>query len=191
MKLHYCGKYNLDPQSLPHGEHLPNAVKFREAGTEKQMALTANLLAMALLVVFGVPALLRSGTRIDDQGFMIGCIAAILSGLPHELLHALCFQKDVYLYTNFRNGMMFVTGTETMSKTRFIWMSLLPNIIFGVIPYVIGMLMPSLSAVLIFGTICLTMGAGDYYNVFNALTQMPRGSYTYMYQLSSYWYLPE
>lgn len=48
---------------------------------------------------------------------------------PHELLHALCFKKDVYLYTNLKQGMLFVIGTETMSKGRFIFMSMLPNII--------------------------------------------------------------
>ncbi len=26
MKLHYMGKYNLDPDSLPHGEHKPGAM---------------------------------------------------------------------------------------------------------------------------------------------------------------------
>ncbi|MCI8497238.1 MAG: DUF3267 domain-containing protein, partial [Clostridiales bacterium] len=34
-------------------------------------------------------------------------------------------------------------------------------------------------------------GAGDYYNVFNALTQMPKGARTYLYQFNSFWYMPE
>ena len=36
--------------------------------------------------------------------------------------------------------MLFVVGTETMSKGRFIFMSMLPNLIFGIVPYVIGMI---------------------------------------------------
>ena len=35
------------------------------------------------------------------------------------------------------------------------------------------------------------MGIGDYYNVINALIQMPKGARTYLYGFHSYWYLPE
>ncbi|MCC8191707.1 MAG: hypothetical protein LIO41_01495 [Ruminococcus sp.] len=38
------------------------------------------------------------------------------------------------------------------------------------------------------GVISIGMGFGDYYNVFNALTQMPKGS-TYLYGLNSWWYV--
>ena len=34
-------------------------------------------------------------------------------------------------------------------------------------------------------------GAADYLNVINALTQMPKGSLTYLYGMHSYWYIPE
>ena len=30
MKLHYMGKFNGDAETLPRGEHKPNAVKFKE-----------------------------------------------------------------------------------------------------------------------------------------------------------------
>ena len=30
MKLTYKGKYDGNPQTLPHGEHVPGAVKFKE-----------------------------------------------------------------------------------------------------------------------------------------------------------------
>ena len=35
MKLHYKGKYDLNPESLPHGEHKPGAVRFKEARHER------------------------------------------------------------------------------------------------------------------------------------------------------------
>ena len=70
-------------------------------------------------------------------------------------------------------------------------MSLLPNVIFGFIPYLLGMLFPNLIAAVVLGILATGMGAGDYYNVFNAATQMPRGSRTYLYQFSSFWYMPQ
>ena len=113
----------------------------------------------------------------------------LLTMLPHEVLHAACFVEDVYLYTNLKQGMLFVTGPEDMSRGRFVGMSLLPNLVFGIVPYAIGfaLRLPTLGY---FGAFCISMGAGDYYNIFNALTQMPRGARTYIDGFRSYWYLP-
>lgn len=86
--------------------------------------------------------------------------------------------------------MLFVTGPEAMSKGRYIFMSLLPNLIFGFIPYIIAMIFPSLGFIGVFGAISISGGAGDYYNIFNAITQMPKGSKTYLHQFNSYWYMP-
>jgi hypothetical protein len=41
------------------------------------------------------------------------------------------------------------------------------------------------------GALAIGAGAGDYFNVYNALTQMPRGARTYMCGMHSFWYIPE
>lgn len=87
--------------------------------------------------------------------------------------------------------MLFVVGTETMSKGRFVFMSLLPNLVFGAIPYLVFLIWPEQTFLGTLGLMALSMGAGDYYNVFNALTQMPKGARTYLHQFHSYWYLPD
>ena len=69
-------------------------------------------------------------------------------------------------------------------------MSALPNVVFGVVPYILGMILPNLVWLLSFGILAVGMGTGDYYNIFNALTQMPKGARTYLYQFNSYWYIP-
>lgn len=35
MKLHYMGKFNLDPNTLPQAEHKPGATEFKEADSMK------------------------------------------------------------------------------------------------------------------------------------------------------------
>lgn len=40
MKLHYMGKFNLDPDSLPQAEHKPGAVEFKEADSMKNCPLS-------------------------------------------------------------------------------------------------------------------------------------------------------
>lgn len=185
------GKFDRNPDSLPHGEHKPGAVPFKEAENPKSLSVIANVMCIVIIAALGVPALIRCGRDFDRLWLCVGCIASLLTLFPHELLHAVCFKGDVYMYTNLRQGMMFVVGTESMSKARFILMSLLPNIVFGFIPYILGMIFPQAVFLLSFGTLSAGMGAGDYYNVFNALTQMPRGARTYIYKFNSFWYMPD
>ena len=190
MKLHYMGKYDLDEEKLPRLPHKPGAVKFREAENSKALAYAASVISLGVLAVFGVPMFLRCGLDLLS-GLFPGCILLGLSLFPHELLHGVCFREDVYLYTNWKQGMLFVVGPEDMSKGRFIWMSLLPNLVFGAVPYLLWMVMPHLFWLGCFGLLSLACGAGDYYNVYNALTQMPKGARTYLHGFHSWWYLPE
>lgn len=188
MKLIYKGKYNGDPNSLPHGEHKPNAVKFREPENTKQLALVANLVAFGIMLV----CLLGLYLRGNGQRFsLVGALLSLLSLYPHEFLHAICFKKEVYLYTKWSQGLLFVVGPEDMSKAHFIGMSLLPNLVFGFLPYLIFLLFPRCTLLGTFGAIAIGMGAGDYLNIFFALTQMPKGARTYLYGIHSYWYMPQ
>lgn len=190
MKLHYKGKYDLNPESLPHNPHKPNAVAFKEAKDSKTLSKIANGVAFLLLIPLAALVYLRYG--MDSFIYALpGSLLALLSFFPHEFLHAICFKEDVYVFTNWKQGMLFVVGPETMSKGRFISMSLLPSLIFGFIPFAIGMIYPSQPILVTFGAISITAGAGDYYNIFNALTQMPKGARTYIHQFNSYWYVEE
>lgn len=192
MKLHYKGKYDLNPDNLPHGEHKEGAVKFKEAEDSKKLSIIANVASVFIMLLLAVPAFFRANDYILEGSvqLFIGCLCSMLVLFPHELLHAVCFKKDVYLYTNWSQGMLFVVGPEDMSKARFIFMSLLPNIVFGFLPYILGMIFPKCLFLLSLGVLSAGMGAGDYYNVFNALTQMPKGARTYLYKFNSYWYMP-
>ena len=82
-----------------------------------------------------------------------------------------------------------------MSKSRFIFLCLLPNIIFGFIPLIIWIFLPNdigpISQIVFTFAFCsIGMGAGDYLNVFNASIQMPKGSMTQLSGFNSYWYMP-
>lgn len=187
MKLIYKGKFNGDIDSLPHGEHQPNAVKFKEADSPKKLALIGNSIALILTALTVIGAELRAGLQMFD---LFGSVLSLITLFPHEILHAVCFKGEVCLYTNLSKGMLFVVGPEIMSKKRFVFMSLLPNIVFGFLPYIIFMIFPNLTVLGVFGAFNIGAGAGDYYNCFHALTQMPKGAKTYMYKFNSYWFMP-
>lgn len=188
MKLHYKGKFDGNVESLPHGEHKPGAVKFREPESTKKLAIIANGIALAMYVVLMPIYVIRSGF---EPLTMVGFILAFLTLFPHEFLHGICFREDVYLYTNWKQGMLFVVGPEDMSKLRFVLMSLCPNVVFGVIPFVLFLIQPEWEILGAMGAMAIPMGAGDYLNVFNALTQMPKGARTYLHGFNSWWYMPE
>lgn len=191
MKITWKGKFDGNPEHLPHGEHKPNAVKFKEIDDPKKFGLFINLLTIPLFFVTFFLFFLRRTSPLTNLGLLIGCILSLICLLPHELLHAVCFKEESQIYTNLKNGMLFVVGTEDMSKSRFIFMSMLPNIVFGFVPFLLYLLFPSLTVLGAMGALSIPMGIGDYYNVYHALTQMPKGARTYLYGFNSWWYLPE
>lgn len=190
MIFHYAGKYNGDENSLPQREHPDNYVPFKEPQNMKQLAIIANVGCILIIILLAIPYILIGRKYIFGGSVwnILEWILPCLTLFPHEMLHAICFKRDVYLYTNFSQGLLFVVGPEDMSKTRFIFMSMLPNIIFGFIPYVIFLFCPKLIVLGAMGLLCIGMGFGDYMNVFNALRQVPHGAKIYMSGMHSYWY---
>lgn len=190
MKLIYKGGFDGNVDNLPGREHMPGATKFKEFENPTQMAIFANVFAIVLTVAL-IAVVFFYGSDPFSMWMPLGACLSMVTLFPHEILHALCFKGEVYLYTNWSKGMLFVVGPETMSKARFVFMSLLPNIVFGFVPFILFLVVPQWSPLGWFGALCIGMGAGDYYNVFNALTQMPKGARTYLYKFNSYWYMPQ
>ena len=99
MKLHYKGPYNSDPASLPHGEHKPNAVPFREAKDMKTLSQITNIGGFVLTLLLAVPVLIRCWVYINTVYFAAGCLAALLALFPHEPVsytHLPLFSTEVY-----------------------------------------------------------------------------------------------
>lgn len=184
MKFHYAGKYDGNESSLPQREHPTGYVQFKEPENMKKFAVVMNILAIVITFVL----LIIVDYISKERSSLLGIFLALVSLVPHEFLHALCFKGDVYMYQNLKQGMLFVAGTEDMSKTRFIMMGLCPNIVFGFIPFILFLIFPNLTVLGTLGALAIGMGAGDYYNVFNALTQVPKGAKVYNSGIHSYWY---
>ncbi|MBR3264716.1 MAG: DUF3267 domain-containing protein [Erysipelotrichaceae bacterium] len=186
-EFHFAGRYNGDPTSLPSHEPVEGAVIFKEAEDQNKLAIIMNSIAILIAVVtFGI-YFYRGRCPLNMAGIILSLVALV----PHEFLHAICFEGKVYMYENLRKGMLFVTGPGSFSKAGFIFMSMLPNLVFGFIPFIIFLIDPAQTLLGSLGAISIPSGAGDYYNAFNALTQMPKGSRTYLYNFRSYWYMPK
>ncbi|MDO5037485.1 MAG: DUF3267 domain-containing protein [Tissierellia bacterium] len=186
MKLYFRGNFDGDYSQLPSRDPAPHHVKFKEADNLEDFALKINILALG---ISGLALLLFSLHTGSLKNFHLnGSILALLTLVPHEFLHALCFRGPVYFYMKLTRGILFVTGTETMTRGRAILTNLLPNLVFAFLPLALFLLNRDLHLLGSMAVFTLGMGAGDYYNVFNILSQMPKGAYTYMSGTSSYWF---
>lgn len=192
MKLIYKGKFSGDIDELPQKEHPEGAQKFKEPQSPKKLALIANGIATVICVAFMAWVIIATKGIIPMSKYVVqellACVTSMLVIFPHELLHAVCFKDEVYLYTDFKRGMAFVMGLEVMSKSRFVILSLFPNLVFGVLPFVLWLIFPKIVFLGFFGALCLSQGAGDYMNVYNCLTQVPKGAKVYMSGYHSYWF---
>ncbi len=202
MKLVYKGSFKSEEQ-LPKGELPEGAVKFVEPQSPEELtkaALHFAVPAMLLIALVTVLSAIFSGgikLNILSPYFYFGALLFIAALLPHELLHAICFGKGhvVELYISPKNAMLFVTCIQPISKRRFIFMSLLPNVVLGWLPLLIWAILPYgevySNLLFSFSVMAILGGVGDYLNVYNALRQMPKGSMQQLHGFQSYWFMPE
>ncbi len=191
MILHNAEKYNGDEKSLPQRQHMPNAVPFKEIESMQKLSMIINIGCVLTIIILLIPFISLAKGYVKENVIWLA-LATIFAGMSspvHELLHAICYKKDVYFYNNLSQGLLFVVGTEDMSKVRFVLMCLCPNIVLGLLPYMIFLIHPKLVFFGLFGLVCLGMGFGDYINAYNAIKQMPKGARTYLNGMHSYWYL--
>ena len=78
-----------------------------------------------------------------------------------------------------------------MSKGHFIFKCLLPSIVLGFIPFIIFWINPKLTVLATLGMLGIATAAGDFYNVRNALRQVPKGARIYQHKYETFWYMPE
>ena len=191
MKMIYKGKYNGIVEEFDSSKNIKNAVKFKEADTLEEMAkiitIPANVLQLfLLLVIFFI-------VGINDKMFLnliLAFLVSLLTMIPHELLHGICYKEKVYLYTNLKQLMLFVVGEDHLSKWKFIFMCMLPNIIFGFIPFIVFLFNTKLVFLGFLGAMCISYGMGDYYNVWNTIRQVPKDGLIFAKGHNSYWYVP-
>lgn len=201
MKLIWKGKFEGEEQ-LPVGTLPEDAVKFREPETPAKLNLVASLFIIPVIFLIVLAIIVKgqidTGIVHFEMFNILGMILAFFMVLPHEFLHAIAFPREaeVEVWYSIKNMMAFVVSTCPTSKKRFIFLSLLPSIIFGFIPLIAWIFIPSelsqiSDIVFSFAGFSLMFGVGDFLNVFNAATQMPKNSITQLSGFHSYWYLPK
>lgn len=202
VAVHYRGRFSGNPDDLVKGAPHPTATLFKEIDSMAKLGLVANGLAFVILALLFVGTIFLFGWGDARVGLNLllnwwslgGMILALAVIIPHEFLHAICFPHDAYIYSDLRHGLFFAYSPDPISKGRFLFMSALPNLVFGLVPFVIGAIIrgDSVGAFLaMMGVLSLAAGAGDYINMANASFQVPHGALVYMTGFRSAWYRPK
>ena len=199
MKLIYKGKFE-DYDSLPKADLPKNAVKFDEPETIEGIVQETRRYLIPLLVIIGDVIIFKwifmQTLSLNFLGLALGLVLSLPFLVVHELLHAFSFplKTEVYLYQALKKGVLFVTSTAPLKKSRFIFMSLLPMVVLGLIPLFWWIFIQDgfySSLVLGLSVPMLLGGAGDLFNVVNALRQVPKNAFIQLSGINSYWYLEE
>ena len=196
MKLIYKGVLKRN-EPLP-GWHLPeNAIRVKEPESFQKITLVSLLFIIPALLIAAIITFISyilHGEHTTSGFSWIGLALSFAAMVPHEFLHAVCFGKDaeVYMYFLPQSGNIAVTSARTISKRRFIFMSLLPSLVLGWIPLLIWMILPYTafsSALYTFSIITGAVhGAGDNFGIFNIIRQVPKGSMMQMSGNNPYWF---
>ena len=201
LKLIWKGKFN-GVEDLPIGELPKNAVRFEEPESAEELAKETRRFLIPVVIFLIIVIFLRIKINgffgVSDVINIFGIILIPFSILPHEYLHAIFFPKDaeVEMWYSIKQRLALVTSTTAITKKRFIFLSLFPNIVFGFLPLIIWIFIPSymsfISGILFtFGFISLIMGVGDFMNIFNTIKQVPKGAMTQISGFNSYWFFKE
>ena len=206
--LIFKGIYKTEDQ-LPKANLPLNAVKFREPVTVES-SVSASLIfvipSTLLICLFLFASYLLHGelvirlSSIVDTAFlrpMMPLLLIFTTIIPHELIHAIALGKGVNaeFFLAPRSLSAFIISVTPITKKRFIIMSFLPGFILGWLPLLVWAILPFnelYSAHLLFFSVISILGScGDYMNIFNAIRQMPKGSYHQHSGFNSYWHIPE
>lgn len=196
MPLH-IGGHLKDLDDLPQANLPDHAVMYKEPTSIDDLVKILTPWTLAMLAFF---LGLFIGHAWVHQGAYLFSLWPILLFLPgalvHEGIHLLAMPRkaDKYLYWKPEAGMAMVTMTDPMSPSRFIFVSLLPLILLGLIPLGYSLLAPIgspyMGTAYGFGALMCLAAIGDLYNVANTITQVPKGALVQLSGMNTYWYIP-
>ncbi len=183
--------------------YLSGLHKVKEVAKIEMSLLKGSLIMLPIIVLFliiGVYSihLLRIEKEIPYKSIVISLLVTsmilFILQYVHEIIHALLYplkeKKEIYYM---QGTALFVYCQAKVSKLRFIIICMAPTVLLGFVPFWLGVLfrnqIPAMGVIIAIeiGIFCTLMGVGDFYNIYNAIKQIPNGSILFNDGLSTYW----
>lgn len=184
-------------------ESLPlNANKIKEAKNPKELYL--RILPIFILVF--IVLLIISSKHYYDSGIYSSSLSKPIKALStvafvaigfflHEIIHALFFPREsnVSIFIDLKHAGLYCYSSTPIKKNRYIIISIAPNIILGVLPFLLWLYMPAednyISALHCnFSIAMICGGIIDYYNIKNIIEQVPSNAYIQMKGWDTYFF---
>ena len=176
MKIKYMGKLDPETNPLPTNKLKEGAIRFNEPTDRKKQNIQTSIVTFIIICIMFVPEYLNVLFRDVDS--------MDLSNLFSYFILA-----NIYMFKIPRVGFAGVYTTE-FTKKKYIAIHLIPDILFGLVPYYISLtkckFFLGMAAMFV-----VANSAVDFMNVYHAFVEMPPGSKTFLYQFNNYWYLPK
>ncbi|SFA70804.1 Putative zincin peptidase [Acetitomaculum ruminis DSM 5522] len=205
FNIHLKGKFRSE-EDLKEGRELPyNAIMYDEGDNIWEVFFTGFICGIPVFALMLAIIVFRFKTlnfflHFNIETMIVFTVTLIINYLlqyVHEIIHAFFYpkesEKEIWKYPE--QGAWFIYCDALMNRNRFIAMCLAPAIILGIIPFIIWIFianyLPSLYNIcFVFSCVLLVLGAiGDFGNVYNTLTQVPKKAKVMNYGLHSFWIL--
>lgn len=171
-------------------EKLPdNAVMLKEGDRVEDLYKKGFFLILPILLLMIILAYIKckgmKGNLSPDLNVLIaaaaGVIACVLLSDIHEFIHGIVLPLKAKKIIYKLNNAKCVYCNAVVSKSRIIAVNLAPFTLLSAVPFILwmkfGQLLPieyMLISVIVIWLMCL-ISLGDFANVFNIMTQVPRG----------------
>lgn len=204
--IKYMGKYKDESQILT-GVLPKQAIQYKEPNNLTSAFLMGGLISLPMFIALIILILIKIRIfNISDQNInasnliistMIASTLSTVFTIIHEFLHAFAFPKNAIkeIWVKPSELAAFVYCNTPVSKKRFLWIVICPNVILGFIPYAFWILgtfdfNPLISqTIIIFAMINIVSGVGDYLNFYLSLRQVPKNALVQNYGFHTYWFL--
>jgi hypothetical protein len=200
FNINFKGKYKNEEQ-IKRGKLPKNAVIFQEPNSITKAFLLGTLISLPIIIIMLIGFFIKVENLKNITMFIFysAILLALICSYLHEIIHALCFPREVEkeIWVDLNQGALFVYCNKAVTKKRFIWMCISPNLVLGFIPYIL-FVMGALdfnrnisNIVGIFSCIMIASGIGDYLNIYNTIKQVPSNAKVIGYGIHSFWFLNE
>jgi len=193
FNIKFKGKYTNENQ-LTKAQLPSKAIMFKEPNNITGVFLLGGLISLPMIVITFIGLIGKINLTVELIG--VSSVISMILVYLHEFIHALSFPKNMKkeIWTKFDELALFVYCNEAVSKTRFIWVSIAPNLILGFIPFILFIMgvfdFNNFIRDLIGFTswVMIISGIGDYLNIYNAIRQVPNKAYIINSGFHSFWF---
>lgn len=193
-KIIWCGNKSWDTD-FPESELPNNAKSIKRPDNIFKSSIPYGILPLIFsYMIIGIKWFVMGERAMNPIYVPLGILFGLLLLLIHEILHAVCYEKDqrVYIGVCLNKFAAFAVCHEPISKRRFVVMSLMPMLL-GIMPLIIFLVSPPnafLSGICIpMGIIGMLSPMPDYMDVNIICKQVPKNAKVHTQNDGFYWYI--